>query len=268
MDDNTTVEEKMPENTPKRAPGSTAKKIFIIVAALAVVVFLVILILIGGASAMLLDSKPIAYKPATPDMEAVASVQQKITPIYQEMFRCKPEDAYKLTFTGKEINTIIANVQIMGSSMSSIGGSKQFSWPAGLNVKYEKDCFNCEYSYEIPFPTPFGKYINLRGKVIPQLKSGNIKFVFEDTKAGDFDLPSEVVTQKVTEGLNERNEEIVKLVKIVSDLYVDDKGLLHVTIYPYALRVYVMDKMKQRMEKNAESQKKLDDANKKNTVTK
>ena len=142
----------------------------------------------------------------------------------------------------------------MGTQLSNDDDSR-FVWPAGLNVKYADKCFCCEYSYELPFSILFGKYINLYGRFIPEMKNGNIKFTCKDVRAGKIGVPAKTVNQTIINEISANNEDIAPLTKIISDFYIDESGLLHVTIYPYALRVYIMEYMKRRMEERAEEER-------------
>jgi len=255
--DNKQHDKEAPAAKEKHSSRKTVRNIILVLISVVIVVFLLVGLLVCSISSQLLASSPVVYKPEALDMAAAASVQRKIMPIYQEMFRCKPEDPYQLILTDKEINVLLNNVQMMGKTFAgnqSRVNSQKFVWPDGLNVKYVDKCFRCEYSYKLPYSTPFGKYLNFSGLVIPEMKDGNVKFICNDVKAGKMDIPSGPVNQKIAEGLSRNRKNIAELTKVVSDFYIDDKGLLHVTIYPYALRIYVMEFMKQRMQQGAEAQ--------------
>jgi hypothetical protein len=227
--------------------GSKARKIILWFCALIMLGALFTLVLASIISIMVISREPIDNKNVfEPDMRLFMTLQKKLNPLQDKIFTCKPEDRYEITLSGAEVNFIVNNVKLMGAgggALSALAGASNVKWPESLNIVFDDGWFNCEYSYKMPMGSPFGQFVNISGRVQPQMKDGIIDFYLEDIRTGTLNFPRDIVKDSISDVLNDKLKAVELFRSIVMDLYVNDAGMLTVKIRPYAIREYLTGRL-------------------------
>ena len=171
------------------------------------------------------------------------TLQKKLNPLQDKIFTCKPEDYYEIMLSGAEVNFIVGNAKLMGTGggvLSALAGASEVKWPESLNIIFADGWFNCEYSYKMPVNSPFGQFVNISGRIQPQMKDGIIDFYLEDIRTGTLGFPRDMVKDSISNVLEDKLKAVELFRSIVMDLYVNDAGMLTVKIRPYAIREYLI----------------------------
>lgn len=237
------METQKENKEPEIKPGSKARKIILCFCALIMLLILTALVLASVISAKVISRTPIGNKNVfEPDMRLFIALQKKLNPLQDRIFTCKPEDYYEITLSDAEVNFIVNNVKLMGAgsgALSALAGASKVKWPESLNIVFVDGWFNCEYSYKMPMDSPFGQFVNISGRVQPQMKDGVIDFYLEDIRTGTLGFPRDIIKDSISDVLEDKLRAVELFRSIVMDLYVNDAGMLTVKIRPYAIREYL-----------------------------
>lgn len=220
----------------------TRKKKFIIgLLSFFLFIFIILVSVLSYFAAGILDSKPSkkdVWENHTP--EKIFEMVQMMNTVNTKMYYAtKPDEMEMLILTEDDVNAIIllaANQEDMTAVIKPEGASKLPEKEYSLLLK--DGVFYLKYSYELPFWTPFGSFVNAEASFIPEISKNDQKVKILSAKVGDFDLPPDFSAKKAEEYLNafkNGGNLGIKPEEVVEQIQLKHKMMI-IKYYPFGLK--------------------------------
>jgi hypothetical protein len=218
---------------------SKVKKIILLVLASFLLLFCVIIGVILWAVSAVWDEKPFSEKMVVPQQDELFLISMKTTPFINSLKNANDESApvETLVFNEKEMNAFF---KLARQSQAQGLGKKELekNHIAFANGYFKDGVFHISLSFDSQVNTWFGKYINVKIELVPEVSEKEEKLKIISCTVGSLSFPSESIERKINESLV-MAEKVDKRYAIaraaIRKIYVKDNKL-HIEYSPYFLR--------------------------------